>query len=61
MATVVFPDPATPCTIMLWYGERRMISFCSFWIVAMISPRTACLFFSFYLVSRSSLVTTSES
>ena len=44
MATVVLPDPAHPCTIMLVLGDLRIIRFCSFWIVAIISPRTAFLF-----------------
>ena len=29
---------------MFVFGERRIMRFCSFWIVAMISPKTAFLF-----------------
>ena len=38
-----------------------MMSFCSFWIVAIISPRTAFLFWERYLFRSSSFETTSLS
>ena len=61
MATVVFPEPATPCTITLVLGDLRIMAFCSFCMVAIISPSTAFLFLARYLFSNSSLATTSES
>ena len=33
------------------FGERRIIRFCSFWIVAIISPSTAFLFLASYMLS----------
>ena len=61
IATVVFPDPATPCTIRFILGDLRITVFCSFWIVEIISPSTALLFLARYFVSSSSFATTSES
>ena len=41
---VVFPLPAHPFTMSQSFGFRRIISFCSFWIVAVIPSKCPSLF-----------------